>query len=236
LTGEQIIALLLSGIYDPMTGSTELPQPLTVSPTTGQQPATVNDPNAQCVVDMDAPDVAAGSNFGSFEAPFDGTAVLTVCLSSGGILFMTVANATESIIASGPLQKNYPIPPNCWQRIKIGIRYGQTYSFQTSLAGVATHYVLASPQLQTGDDPWAAGVDQDDNLEVTAANSVFVHDYTVPAGKVVCIASGNEMAVGNLTVNGTLIVYGIMRCSSFTCGTGIFVLGDGGSIEMLHYL
>ncbi len=78
-----------------------------------------------------------------------------------------------------------------------------------------------------------ANVDQDNNLEVTAANAIWVHDYTVPAGEVGYISSGNELAVGNLTVNGTLINYGVIRCQSCSFGvSGAYVAGVGSTFEV----
>ncbi len=78
-----------------------------------------------------------------------------------------------------------------------------------------------------------ADVDEDNNLEVTAANTLWVHDYTVPAGKIAYISSGNEMAVGALTIDGTLAIYGTVRCKSVTqAANSTLIMGPGGILEV----
>jgi hypothetical protein len=79
--------------------------------------------------------------------------------------------------------------------------------------------------------PAAAAVDPNGNLEVTAANSNWVNPLTIPAGAVYGIASGNEVIVGDLTVNGTMINAGYLRCKSVTSGLGSTFIAELGSTK-----
>ncbi len=97
---------------------------------------------------------------------------------------------------------------------------------------IPEHGILTGGEDPSGDFQ-AFQQDADKNVEVTAANAIWIHDFTVPAGKTAYISSGNELAVGNLTINGTLINYGVIRCQSCSFGvSGAYVAGVGSTFEV----
>jgi phage baseplate assembly protein gpV len=69
-----------------------------------------------------------------------------------------------------------------------------------------------------------------DNVERIA------QDVTVAAGQVMLIASGEDFVCGNMTVNGTLINAGTLRCKSFTTGAGGLYVAEAGSKKEIFSL
>jgi hypothetical protein len=62
----------------------------------------------------------------------------------------------------------------------------------------------------------------------------WASDMTVPAGQVMAIASGQDYLCGNMTVNGTLINAGTLRCKSFTTGAGGVYIAEAGSKKEIY--
>jgi hypothetical protein len=99
----------------------------------------------------------------------------------------------------------------------------------SSLAIPQTSFVLAASGLLL-----PAPVDANNNPIVTTSGGVVnVQALTIPTGQTAYISSSMQVAVGNLTINGTLASYGVLRCLSITFGIGgSLIKGNGSTTEI----
>jgi hypothetical protein len=69
------------------------------------------------------------------------------------------------------------------------------------------------------------------NLQVTSDNDIWVNNLTVPAGRTMSLASGQEFTCGALDNSGTIVNMGYLRCTSFTTEAGSTYISGPGSVK-----
>lgn len=147
LEGEQHILIALQIISQQLAiiaqGNNDLPSPLPqpITPVVGDVLSYVT------LVNLTSVDASSNQDFGTFAAPFTGTAVLLINIASNGVLSMTAQTVGQSQVnTTAKLLDGATIIAGQWQTIQIPITYKNVYSFRTSVGCKATLQVIGNLQ------------------------------------------------------------------------------------------
>jgi hypothetical protein len=99
------------------------------------------------LVNLTSVDASSNQNFGTFTAPFTGTAVLLINLAASGVLSMNAQTVGQSQVdTTAKLLDGATITGGQWQTIQLPITEKSVYAFRTSVGCKVTLQVIGNQE------------------------------------------------------------------------------------------